>query len=170
MTNKPSRQNGVTLVISLILLLVMTLLGMAAIRLINSEERMAANTYDRSIAFQATESTLKSIEDLIESEKPQPTAGCAVTGSLMACAPPTPTSTPRWDDSTFTSWRDAAAVGTGSLAVTPKYFVEYLGDTYTCRPGDPSDPNSCKRYRITAKVDGGGGRASVMLQSIYATD
>ncbi|ARV17092.1 hypothetical protein AEP_00127 [Curvibacter sp. AEP1-3] len=170
MISKPSKQSGVTLVISLILLLVMTIFGMTAIRLVNSEERMAANTYDRSLAFQATESTLKAIEDLIESEKPQPTSGCATVGSLMTCAAPASSSTPRWTDTTFTSWSNATTVGSGTLAITPKYFVEYLGDTYTCRPGDPSDPNNCKRYRITAKVDGGGGRAAVMLQSMYATD
>lgn len=170
MNSKRSRQAGITLVISLILLLVMTILGVAAIRIVNTEERMAANTYDRSLAFQAAESTLKSVEDLIEIQKPQPTSGCALVNNLMSCAAPLPSSTPRWSDTSFTSWQDATTVGAGSLAITPKYFVEYLGDTFNCRPGDPSDPSNCKRYRVTARVGGSDGRASVMLQSIYATD
>ena len=57
------------------------------------------------------------------------------------------------------------------LAVTPQYFVEYLGNTYACRPGTATDPNDCKRYRITARSsDGTGGKTMVMLQSVYATD
>lgn len=170
---KPTIQNnarGFALVVALIILVLMTILGITAIRMITAEEQMASNTYDRSLAFQATESALKAIEVLVESEKPTPSAGCAVVGSLMACAAPTNNSTPRWLDTTFTSWTNSTAVGTGSLAVTPQYFVEYLGNTFACRPGDASDPNSCKRYRITARTNGSGNRATVMLQSIYATD
>jgi type IV pilus assembly protein PilX len=169
---KNSRQHGVALIISLIILVIMTLLGMAAIRMITSEERMATNAYDRNIAFQATEATLKTIENLIEAEKPTPAAGsdCSLLGSIMTCGAPAATATARWLDTAFTSWKDANTIGTGSLAVTPKYIVEYLGDTFACRPGDSSDPNNCKRYRITAQTAGTAGRSSVMLQSVYATD
>lgn len=163
-------ENGIALVVALVILVLMTMLGVTAIRMITAEEQMVTNTYDRSIAFQATESALKAVEALIESEKPTPTSGCAVVGSIMVCPPPANSSTPRWLDSAFTSWRDSSAVGTGTLAVTPQYFVEYLGDTFACRPGDSSDPNSCKRYRITARTNPAGNRATVMLQSVYATD
>ncbi|WP_294771657.1 PilX N-terminal domain-containing pilus assembly protein [uncultured Rhodoferax sp.] len=165
-----SKEKGVALIISLIILVIMTILGMSAIRLVTSEERMATNTYDRGLAFQATESTLKSIEELIEAEKPTPTSGCAVAGSIMACSAPAASSTPRWLDSGFTSWQNGTTIGTGTTAITPKYFVEYLGDTFACRPGDSGDPNNCKRYRITAQTAGSAGRATVMLQSVYATD
>lgn len=172
MRKKPiSKKNaGFALVVALIILVLMTTLGVTAIRMITAEEQMATNTYDRSIAFQATESALKTVESLIESEKPTPASGCAVVGSIMTCAPPLNTSTPRWLDTTFASWQNSTTVGTGSLAVTPQYFVEYLGNTYSCRPGDASDPNSCKRYRVTARTNGSGNRATVMLQSVYATD
>lgn len=165
-----SHTRGFALVVALVILVLMTILGITAIRMITAEEQMASNTYDRSIAFQATESALKTIEALVESEKPTPSANCAVVGSLMVCAAPTNSSTPRWLDTTFTSWKDSTTVGTGSLAVTPQYFVEYLGNTFACRPGDASDPNSCKRYRITARTNGAGNRSTVMLQSVYATD
>lgn len=165
-------ERGVALIISLIILVIMTLLGMAAIRLVTSEERMATNTYDRNLAFQATEATLKNIEALIEAEQPTPAAGaaCSKITSIMVCGLATNTATPRWLDDNFASWENAGAIGSGSLAITPKYFVEYLGNTFPCRPGDSSDPVNCKRYRITAQTDGGTGRATVMLQSVYATE
>ena len=167
----PSEQRGVSLIISLILLVIMTLLGLAAIRAITQEERMAGQNYSRSLAFQATESALRTVEELVETNKPTPTTGCSLVSGLMSCAPPVATDTPRWDDTAFASWQALSAIGSGTLAVTPQYFVEYLGNSFPCRPGDPADTNDCKRYRITARSsDGTSGKTKVMLQSVYATD
>lgn len=167
----PAKQRGIALITSLILLVVMTLLGLAAIRSITQEERMAGHSYSRSLAFQATESALRQAEALVESNKPMPTAGCSVVSGLMSCAPPAAADSPRWKDTAFASWQNLSAVGSGTLAVTPQYFVEYLGNTFECRPGDSSSTSDCKRYRITARSsDGSGGQTTVMLQSIYATD
>jgi type IV pilus assembly protein PilX len=168
------KQRGVALIISLILLVVMTLLGMAAIRSITSEERMATQTYDRSLAFQATESALKSAELLLEALPTKPTpavgAGCTLADNLMVCAPPATADTPRWKDDDFASWQNATTVGSDTLAITPQYFVEYLGDAFACQPGNASDPMNCKRYRVTARSPVVTGRASVVLQSVYATE
>ena len=49
----PARQRGVTLVVALMLLLAVTLLGLASMRGTGMQERMSANLYDRAIAFQA---------------------------------------------------------------------------------------------------------------------
>jgi type IV pilus assembly protein PilX len=169
----PNRQRGIALITSLILLVVMTLLGLAVIRSITQEERMAGQNYSRSLAFQATESALRTVEELIETKKPTPAAGaaCAALNGLMSCGAPLATDIPRWNDTAFASWEALPAVGSGTLAVTPQYFVEYLGNTFACRPGNATDPNDCKRYRITARSsDGTGGKTMVMLQSVYATD
>lgn len=55
-------QSGVSLVVVLILLVVMTILGLAVMRTTLLEERMSANMYDRSIAFQQAESALREAE------------------------------------------------------------------------------------------------------------
>ncbi len=57
-THPDSRQRGAALVIALILLLVMTLLGVAALRTTTLEERMAANSQEHNRAFHAAESGL----------------------------------------------------------------------------------------------------------------
>ena len=58
-------QSGATLVVVLILLVVMTILGLAVMRTTLLEERMSANMYDRSLAFQQAESALREAEDAV---------------------------------------------------------------------------------------------------------
>lgn len=55
-------QSGATLIVSLVILAVVTLLGMASMRASNLELRMAASARDRSIAFQAAEAALIAVE------------------------------------------------------------------------------------------------------------
>lgn len=177
---QPSRQQrGVVLIMSLIMLVLMTLIGMAGIRAISKEERMVTQSYDRTLAFQAAESALREAENFIEAaNRPTPVVNtaCALAGApyqVMVCgASPTPTVS-RWNDSSFASWTNATAVGTSTLAVTPQYFVEYLGGNFPCSLNSTATEN-CKRYRISARTIAGNGlvgngRANVVLQSIYAT-
>ena len=159
-------QQGIALVTSLILLVVLTLLGLTAIKNITQEERMAGHSYSRSLNFQAAEFALRTVEELVETYKPMPTAGCAVASDLLSCAPPASSDTPRWEDSSFTDWKNLSAIGSGTLAITPQYFVEYLGNTFPCDPGDTSSTETCKRYRITVR----SSDKAVMLQSVYATE
>jgi len=170
----PHLQRGVALIISLILLVITTLLGLAAIRGITQEERMAGQSYSRSLAFQATESALRQVETLVETNQPVPptaTTTCAVITGVMTCPTPAATDTPRWDDDDASYWTDLTAIGTGTLAITPQYFVEYLGSSLLCEPNDITSTASCKRYRITARSSKrGGSTTAVMLQSVYATD
>lgn len=168
----PHHQKGVALLVSLILLVVMTLLGLAGIRAITQEERMAGQAFDRSIAFQAAEAALREIEAAVETNKPEPASGtgCNLVGAIMSCSLPGTADTPRWENTSFASWQAATPVSSGVLTVTPEYFVEYLGNTFACQPGSASDTMNCKRYRITARTAGSAGRASVVLQSLYATD
>ncbi len=53
------RQQGISLVIVLILLIVMSVLGVAVLRSSAMQERMTANLRDRNLAFQAAETALR---------------------------------------------------------------------------------------------------------------
>lgn len=171
----PEQQRGVALIISLIMLVLMTLVGMAGIRVINAEERMVGQTYDRAVAFQTAEATLREIEIRIETAgQPMPAAStsCTLTGSapyqLNICGV-IANGTPRWISNTFNEWVDATTVShTTGISITPQYFVEYLGNTFPCALDQVNNSN-CKRYRVTARANASSDRASVMLQSIYAT-
>jgi len=53
------RQQGIALVVVLILLIVMSVLGVAVLRSSAMQERMGANLRDRNLAFQAAETVLR---------------------------------------------------------------------------------------------------------------
>ena len=55
-------QSGIVLPIVLIFLVVMTLIGITAIRNVTLEERMAGNSRDQQLAFQAAEEALRFCE------------------------------------------------------------------------------------------------------------
>lgn len=162
------RQHGAALIIALILLVIMTLLGLSSMRTITLEEKMSGQTYDRSVSFQATEAALREAEAWVAANKPTPAAGSACTASGI-CGKQPSGSTDLWlVDST--TWAEASEVASSAISVTPQYIIEYLGNTFPCQPSDPSTNNDCRRYRITARSNAGDDRASVMLQSIFATE
>jgi type IV pilus assembly protein PilX len=167
--------DGVALIISMILLVVLTLLGLAAVRVVSTEERMVAQSFDRTLSMQAAESALREAELQVEtSGKPTVAAGAACssagTPAITVCGAPLADSTPRWISATFadSNWNTAVSISSGSISITPQYLFEYLGDSFPCG-SDPSSPAACKRYRITSRARPGPGRSEVMLQSIYAT-
>ena len=54
----PSRQGGVVLLVSLLFLIVLTLLGVAASRMVTGEEKMSRYLREYNTAFQAAESAM----------------------------------------------------------------------------------------------------------------
>jgi len=55
----PNKQNGAALVVGLLILLLATFLAVAALNNSNVQERMAANSQNENIAFQAAESAIE---------------------------------------------------------------------------------------------------------------
>lgn len=164
---RPRAQRGATLVVVLILLLVMTLLGLASLRGTVLEERMSANLLDRSLGFQVAESALREAEGRLEAAPTFPGAGC----NAGICATPDPAATERWLDSGFTGWVNAAAVD--SKVNAPQYFIENMGMGVNWPKCDALPPNKrsplclTPRYRITSRSSQ-DGRATVILQAMYA--
>lgn len=174
-----SRQRGVALAVVLILLLVMTLLGLAAMRGTLMEERMSANLLDRSLAFQATEAALREGEALAATKPPPPAAGC----SNGVCAKPNPATAgdaQRWLNAGF--WADAsgnwreATVTVDAVAAKPRFIVELMATDVPSKGSctteiDVSPEAECSgtehRYRITARSQA-ADRAEVILQSNFA--
>lgn len=71
---QPRRQRGMALIISLVLLLSMTLLALAAMQTTTLEERMAGNVRSENIALQAAESALRSAETALAFNPSRPVA------------------------------------------------------------------------------------------------
>jgi type IV pilus assembly protein PilX len=174
-TNR-NRQRGVTLVVALMLLLAVTLLSLASMRGSGMQERMSANLYDRAIAFQAVESSLREAEAILASGAAVPFDG-TVTGLYAKPAPTVEGHHDRWKDTqvqwaTATTWWDAADDDTRAKAAgPPQYIIEDLGlwpSTPDCDTVTTIAPDCLKpRYRITARSAPVAGRPSVVLQTTY---
>lgn len=67
-----SAQRGSVLVISLIILLLLTMLGLSNMRTTTVEERMASNLRDHNLAFQAAESALRAGEQFVQTGSNRP--------------------------------------------------------------------------------------------------
>ena len=168
--NFPRAQQGIALIVVLILLLVMSLLAIVSLRSTLMEERMTANMADRSLSFQAAEAALRQGEQLAATKPAVPVSGC----SNGVCQIPAATDAPRWKDTTV--WANARSVDVdlGGQTAVSKYIVELVATNVVSEGDclDKEDPNSVcsgleSRYRVTALSEA-SGRSTVMLQTNYA--
>lgn len=162
------RQQGVSMIVSLVLLVIVTLLALGSLRGVVLQARMSGTTTDRSLAFQAAEAALRDAERraaLVNSGS-FPVNGCAAG----YCATPAAANAPRWLDDAFTGWQ-ASTVTVPTDAATPSAIVEDMGDAPNwpgCENEIPRQPNcSTRRYRVTARSTA-DGRATVLVQSQFA--
>lgn len=159
----PRNQQGAALVMSLIILLVMTLLGVSAMQVTVMEEKMAGSLRNRSIAFQAAESALRDAEATLTVAVLPSFNG---TNGLYEA-----TSPQRWET---IDWGTASNVATYSgsalndVASAPTYIIEeleaVLGGGGSLEAGIPQQTDY---YRVTSRGVGGNTTAVVMLQSTY---
>jgi type IV pilus assembly protein PilX len=176
------RQRGIALAVVLILLVVITLLALAAMRGTLLEERMSGNVIDRGYGFEAAEAALRQGE-AVAAGNPRltsgfPTSGCGSDAWQGYCAAPDPTDADdnaRWSDDNWEANSRASSVSDTLTGAVPRYMVELLQTglpaTGSCTTDlDVSPDAQCTGdetiYRITARSVA-DGRADVTLQSTY---
>lgn len=177
---RPVAQRGVALLIVLILLLVMTLLGLASLRSTLMEERMSSSVYDRGIGFQAAEAALREAEALVATNPVFPTSGNCTNGLCPERPVVADTDTEYWLIAA-TGWRSATVnvdvdndgAGPGAaITTTPQFIIEPLGEGpnwFACERQVEVNPLCLTpRFRITARSND-AGRAQVLLQSTVST-
>lgn len=174
-------QRGAALVISMLILIVLTIIGVSAMQSTTIEERMARNMRDKAVAFQAGELALTAGENWIDTQltRPIPVGTCA--------APPcdvwdvddiNPGVAPWWQnklhDQAF--WQAQARSFTGPVSGVenaPRFVVEeqvFARDNLTIGTG----PITGKTYyRVTSRgatgapTAGATDRAQVVIQSTF---
>ena len=162
-------QAGAVLIVSLVLLLVLTILGVSGVQNTTMEERMAGNYRDRFSAFQAAEAALRVGERSV---------GVYTTFSGMNFDGTDGT----FDSDKFTGSADpmdpnnylavsASTLAIGGVASTPEYFIERVPKVPLSNSslvvGFQGASKDVQYYRITGKGTGSGGRAEVILQSTF---
>jgi type IV pilus assembly protein PilX len=175
------KQRGVALVVALVLLVVATLIGLAASRSTMLQERMSGNSFDRSLAFQRSESALRAAETAITADY-----HIAVLNGVD-CSPATSTQCDVLPADTFTgtsaNWVDVVAAYdiNSALAVgVPQYQIHMIGtgladSNYGINDnanindyGAGNAPETVMFYRVTARSSNpavSGDRAIVVLQT-----
>nr|WP_274600226.1 PilX N-terminal domain-containing pilus assembly protein [Thiocystis violacea] len=156
------------MIVALIFLVALTLLGTSGTMNNTMQERMASNTRNRDLAFQAAEHAIETAETWINSQ---------TIASLQTAATTTANDGVRdngeqhandldyWS-STF-NWgsTDLRVPSTlAGVATQPSYLVERM-PSGSC-PGNATA--TCEFYRVTARGIGAETQAVVILQTMYA--
>lgn len=186
-----SKQKGIALVVALVLLIAVTLLGLAAIRGTSLQEKMAGNSFDREISFQASEAALNVGADQLNTNLAAVNAAIA-GGAMLDCTNPNiychddPS-----QDIANNSWINVG-YGTGSsqfqswdAGKAPQYVIQRVlcpptaggsasvgastnKDNVSSTSSLLSGTGAC--YRVTARnldPQNNADRAVVLLQAVY---
>lgn len=118
-------QRGIALVVALVLLLVITLVGLAAVRGTIMQQKMSANLYDREVAFQNAEAALRTAASLVATNPGIIGRNCRSGGTACQANP--------FDDPNFPKGSiytvDTGKYTAGKVASgQPQYVVENMGN------------------------------------------
>ncbi len=169
-----SAQSGAVLAISLIMLLLLTLIGVTGTQVTTMEERMAGNTRDQNIAFQATETSLREAESWIAVQSPRPlTSSSPSSSQVWSLNSPASAGTETWWQERDVSWWSNNAVqataALNNVTTNPYYIIEQqYFDKDSLTVGMGSDSSGRVLYRVTARGTGGNDTTRILLQSTYS--
>jgi len=164
-----TNQKGAALIISLMLLVVMTILAVSAVTTTTMEEKMAGNTRNKHMSFQAAESAMRAAEVIVNTLS-QDTVFNGTGGFYSATI---------YGDANFPIWEfegtpainwQTIATATGAVQ-SPEWIIEDFGTSYRdqdCKLIVPL-PAGCELpvYRVTARGWGLNEKGFSMIQSTY---
>lgn len=166
----PQRQSGVSLIIALIFLVVLTLFATAGVRTTLLQERMAGNSIDMNLSFQAAELAVREAELKVG-------GGLATDSFTSACITGlcARSNAPYWADAA--TWVDGGAekfarINVNNtaisnldppLAAVPKYIVELVGKVKA--PGETN--GEAVAFRVVAHAVGTNDKTETNLMTTY---
>lgn len=154
-------------VTSLLFVLVLALIGISSTQTASLELKLAANSRDKNLAFQAAEAALVDAETWLAATVSLPEFDGTGAGLFQAAGAD---SVPVW---LSVSWQSSDSRsysgGLDNIGEQPRYIVEELPPMPM--PGGSLQSNVPLTekgwYRITARGTGAAPTASVLLQSVY---
>jgi type IV pilus assembly protein PilX len=168
-----TQQSGAALIVSLIMLLLLTMIGIFAMRTGVMEEKMAANQIDRDIAFKAAEVALRAGEGTVLNWVNLPICsdnGASGCWTKQSMDPADTDATPWWLQQNAAWWAANGIASTqpqGAVSA-PRYIIEEVikpGYANGAKPGGYVQGQP-KFYRITSRGVGGSAQSVVLLQSV----
>ncbi len=183
-TKDRNAQRGAVLAISLMILLVMTMIGVASMGTTTLQEKMANNNNQRQIAFQAAEAALRageaflaanilSVSDLVTNfNATSPVAGLYSQRAPVVGMATYPSTVNIFDDASWLIAGNAVVLTTlTTVSQQPRYIVEYMGRAGRAPTNYNGNNPDARQYafQITAIGWGEGAmpKARYFLQSSF---
>ncbi len=173
-----ARQRGAVLVISLLLLLVMTLLGLGASQSTRLQERMAGNQRDQEIALQGAEASLRAAEAMLSpavevvTRCHEPGASCAsYEKRVLVDATDVELNLANQADDWWSRWGKSYenSAGLRNVSTTPEYVMEHKAEVREVLSVSGASLETVRDfYLATARSTGMTDTAQVVIQSSYA--
>jgi type IV pilus assembly protein PilX len=175
----PTKQSGVVLVFSLLLLSVLTILALTGMKSSVMGEKMSGNLRNSELAHQAAESALRDAEAFINNLASLTaltnTNGLLREGSDAAMQELDYFSNATWDPASTANYTVASTIGGTQLARPPKYIIKHMGRQKICNADVPFDfndaanTNRCYRdvFRVTAHGTGLTADTTKLLQAYF---
>lgn len=178
-----TKQQGAVLIVGLIMVLLMTIVGLAAIRSTGLQETMAGNMRERNLAFQAAEASLRVGEDLVEDNNVDGLDFSGATVGLQPDLNQPGLGLPSVHEWTEEQWAENGAQTDLELDNVgeenqPWYVVEelmVLSFNASKSTGGAIDQQSLQStndlemefFRVTSRGLSGSGESEAVLQSTY---
>ncbi|WP_428624075.1 pilus assembly PilX family protein [Sedimenticola sp.] len=173
-------QKGAVLVVSLVILVALTLIGITGLQVTSLEERMSGFQLDQNIAMQAAEAALVDAEQYIQANINAVTIGNinATAGLYNKGAAPDPFVAASWSNANsieFSGTFDTDGAANGTVT-DPRFFIEVrdsfgddsgAGISLEGYGGDSSGSGEVTQFRITARGTGRSDTTQVFLQVDY---
>ncbi|XKH00085.1 hypothetical protein LG325_08165 [Marinobacter nauticus] len=171
------KQNGAALILSLLLLLVLTLLALSSMQGSVMQQRMVSGLTGGIQSLEIAESGLRDAEEVLETMSIPTVFNIPAifdgTNGLYG-SDDTPPDSLSYDWANSTDVRDADAIG----GVTPRYFIQHLGDAVTEEQLDDIAIGSAgtqnggstaqaQAFRIVVWTGGESGEAQRVLEAHY---
>lgn len=154
--HRNSHQQGMALAVALILLFVVTLVGLAAVSGTIMQNKMAANQYDRQLAFQAASSAMEVAKQAILSSASAAVRNCKLT--VNQCLS-NPFEDPNLPNNSIKDVPTASYQPTGAVTGTPEYVIENLGQWV--------NPSSDTGFNQTANSSQYGAQGKSSMATFY---
>ncbi len=172
-SNLINMQKGSVLVISLIMLIAMTLIGITAMRTSIMEEKMTSNMRETELAFQAAEAALRAAEQNIQ-DNIISTVSFDTDGSdgLYDMAHNDIWTAINWDNNDSLVYSDFDS--TYNITTAPRYVIQHLATTGNDNDktnldnqGQGTGGGKVEAFLITVRASGGADKAYAYLQSTW---
>jgi type IV pilus assembly protein PilX len=121
-------QQGVALVVSLIILVSLTMLGLTSIQRTTTDLAMAGNQRETGLMFQSAEIGLVTAEDFVENSNTNADFSDAAAGLYTVQDNNTAYFSPNYFDAATWTGASQTALTTLNAFEQPRYMIEYLGD------------------------------------------